>query len=307
MQRDNQRLVPVCSREFVRQPLLLNRVDGAMFRHVRVQTNNGDKRAQQREEHVRLRHGDSRCVLRRWIHMGLCRHKVRDPAVERNLRPINRGAVVVARDCDNGRGVGIVRFVELAVVFAQLAVEIDDVAQMVEETWLGSRQAQIGLHRIDNVCLVVRVFYAAGVTRTVKDDLAIGGSLCPDARKNRFQVVVVRRLSQRRRQWLKTLCTVGERRNGLNTRVCLGITSLRTGSHLTWAQHATPSLVGLLWTTAFVVPPRIKLLSCLKDACQLSKLAYLSRLRCCLWGPTIRSTTDFIALEGTPPIARRSV
>jgi len=59
-------------------------------------------------------------------------HEIAHPPIERNLRAVDRIAIAIARNRDDGDGAVIVGIVELAVILRDLPVEVHDVTEVIK-------------------------------------------------------------------------------------------------------------------------------------------------------------------------------
>src|ERR1019366_2241548 len=79
---------------------------------------------------------------------------------------------MVARGREDGGGILHVGLVELFVVERALSVEVDDVAEVVEERWPWFECTEVALHRSGYVFLKFWLLDAAGVADGMEDELA---------------------------------------------------------------------------------------------------------------------------------------
>src|SRR6516165_11029222 len=120
----------------IKEEILLLVEPTQRFSAIAVKADDRDQRCVEREIHARLGH-------RRTPESAGAGPASRRGRAERILERtqglhvvVVGDAVVVAGDCEDRRGIGLERFVELAVVEVLFAVEIDHVADMIEKGWL---------------------------------------------------------------------------------------------------------------------------------------------------------------------------
>ena len=190
--------------QFRRQPFLLGRADLAAGGHIAVQPDDAGLRREQGPVHIRLHHG--RAVgIARFRHLdGLGRTEIAHETVQ-GLVVRQVVAIVVARHGKHRRQVEFIGLVELLVVFADLAVEVDAVARDIQE---GRRLAGVGLeivlHALGHQFLRHRILDAAHVAIEVEDELALpDDGLVDGGRHDILQVEAERRAARRRRQVAK--------------------------------------------------------------------------------------------------------
>ena len=94
-----------------------------------------------------------------------------------------------------------VRFVELGVIIVLHSREIDDVSDVIEKLRLAARQSIDHLFR--DIVLEFTVLNASGIAGNVKDHLVLLFDGVGNVREGVRQLIVIRRQSQRTRQWLK--------------------------------------------------------------------------------------------------------
>mmetsp|Transcript_9644 Transcript_9644/g.22544 ORF Transcript_9644/g.22544 Transcript_9644/m.22544 type:complete len:309 (+) Transcript_9644:412-1338(+) len=206
VQRDQQRQALGQGLELVGQPGQLGFADVAALGHVGVEADDVHQRCAQRPEHIGLGHRRAAVVA----------HQLREDlrlAVAEELHEAVQGvarrhvlAVMVAGHRDDGREVVLVGFVELRPVLVDGAVEVDAVAEDVEEgrvvRGLGARN-EVRLHAFGDAELRVGVGDATDVAVDVEGDL-LGGRdrLDVGRRDDAGEVHLERRLvaAKRRRQ-----------------------------------------------------------------------------------------------------------
>ena len=173
VERDDQEPVLRRGCELGLEPGRLLVVHAPAFGDVGVEADDGDERRDERPVDVRLRHRVAVDLLGLGAQVRLRGAEVLDEGRERRRgERVERVAVVVAGDRDDRPRVAGVGLVELRVVLARLAVEVDDVAEVVEERRRLRRALEVAGHVERDDLLRVSVLDPARVADGVEDEPA---------------------------------------------------------------------------------------------------------------------------------------